>query len=110
MNLNMSVSNRTLNKRLPDEDKLDNTNYLIESSFGKSSKNPYTTSAMNKKFNNTENLIQDKTSLMIDNISRLGLSKNNKIEELPDNHHEKDGEIENENEDSNFYFYYIKPI
>jgi hypothetical protein len=59
--------------------KIDNTNYLLEDSFGMSyGKNPYTISAINRKFNNTQNLLTDKTSILLENVSRGYTSKNKK--------------------------------
>ncbi len=60
------------------ENKINSTNYLLEDSFGMSntgSKNPYTISAIHNKFNNTQNLLHDKTSILLENNSRSNISR-----------------------------------
>lgn len=62
---------------------VNSTNHLIDSSFGFGSKNQYTfsnTSAINKKFNNTDNLINDKTSLLLEH--KAGSNKENENENI----------------------------
>jgi hypothetical protein len=61
------------------EQSIDNTNYLLEDSYGMSyGKSPYTISAINRKFNNTQNLLHDKTSILLENVSKGYASINRK--------------------------------
>jgi hypothetical protein len=66
------------------------TNFLLESSFGRSNlslnQNQYNDSNIGKKFNNTENLINDKTSILMEksekvenfgNFEKFGRNKGN---------------------------------
>jgi hypothetical protein len=53
------------------EQYIDNTNCLLEDSYGMSyGKSPYSISAINRKFNNTQNLLHDKTSILLENVSK----------------------------------------
>jgi hypothetical protein len=51
---------------------MNSTKLLLEDSFGRSTNNnPYTMSAIQRKFDNTQNLLNEKTSILIENSLKL---------------------------------------
>lgn len=77
-----------------DQSNLQNVNFthiLIEDSLANSN-NIYSLSGVNRKFNNTYNLINDKTSiLMEDNISKLARSRKDDDNEFKTHKYDKEG-------------------
>jgi hypothetical protein len=77
-NKNLLISSSNLNFT----NSANSTNFLLRSSFGKSSlsvnHNEYNISNIGRKFNNTENLINDKTSILVEN------EKLENLENVPD--------------------------